>query len=93
MAPTGIPCKRQVPRVRRRLGRAARYLDGLLDELGRASRGPWPGKLTCPVRGAPIDQARPEYRAGDSRGLVLVHQRVNGNTDNAGARMGLEEVQ
>jgi hypothetical protein len=64
--------------VRQRFSQAARYLDGLLDELERISREPWPGKLPCPHCGAPSDQVRAEYRPDDPRRHVLVHGHPDG---------------
>ena len=69
---------RQAHYVRGRFAQAARYLDGLLDELERMSREPWPGKLPCPICGAPIEQVRAEFRPDDARGHVLVHQHADG---------------
>jgi hypothetical protein len=69
---------RQAHHVRGRLAQAARYFDGLIDEMERTSREPWPGKLPCPTCGASAEQVRAEFRPDDARGHVLVHQHADG---------------
>ena len=69
---------RELQHVRGRLAQASRYLEGLLANVQRTAGTPWPGKVPCPLCGAPADQVVSEYRTQDQQGHVLVHAHADG---------------
>jgi len=67
---------RQTHHLRQRLGQAARYLEGLVEEMGETAREPWPKQLPCPHCGASAELVRAVPAPGGAH--VLVHDHPNG---------------
>jgi hypothetical protein len=67
---------RRVHYARRRLGQAARYLDGLMLKAEQEARAAWPQQAPCPKCGAPLSGVRAEER--ETSGHAVVHEHADG---------------